>query len=67
MATIDTYKYKLLDFFVCPSDFDIVYQNPTRKIAIYQLEQDIPTDEINFDGKKDFEHLRDPLRIIRKT
>jgi hypothetical protein len=50
MATIDQYKHKLLGFIECPSDYDIVYDNPTRNIAVYQLEQDIPIDEIDFDG-----------------
>ena len=52
MASIDKYEHKLLDYFHCPSDFELVYQNSTREIAIYQLEQDIPADEPDFDGKK---------------
>ena len=52
MATIDKYKHKLLGFINCPSDFDIVYNSPVREIAIYELEQDIPNDENDFDGKK---------------
>lgn len=52
MATIDQYKHKLLDFFICPSDYNLVNGNNTRQIAIYQLEQDIPFDEYRFDGMK---------------
>ena len=51
MATIDTYKHKILGFIDCPSTFDFVYNNKTRKIAIYQILEDIPQDEEDFDGK----------------
>ena len=52
MASIDKYEHRVLGFFHCPSDFELVYQNSTKEIAIYQLEQDIPNDELDFDGKK---------------
>jgi hypothetical protein len=51
MASIDQYKHRLLGFISCPSDFDFVYNSPTRDIAIYELLQDIPDDEKDFDGK----------------
>lgn len=51
MASIDQYKHRLLGFANCPSDFDFVYRNSTRQIAIYELEQSIPSDEKDFDGK----------------
>jgi hypothetical protein len=51
MSSIDQYKHKLLGFINCPSSFDIVYENPTRDVAIYLLLEDIPLDEEKFDGK----------------
>ena len=51
MATIDQYKHKLLGFINCPSDYDFVFNNPTRDIAVYELLEDIPDNEIDFDGK----------------
>ena len=50
MATIDAYKHKLLDFFYCPSDYNLVNNNSTKKIAIYILEENVPDDEYIFDG-----------------
>lgn len=52
MSTIDTYKHNLLGFIHCPSKYDFIYNNPTRKIAIYELLEDIPNDEQELDGKK---------------
>jgi hypothetical protein len=52
MASIDQYKHRLLGFINCPSDYEIVYLNPTRDIAVYELLDDIPEDEDDFDGKK---------------
>jgi hypothetical protein len=52
MSAINQYKHKLLDFFDCKSDYEIVFGNSTKNIAIYILEQDIPTEEKDFDGKK---------------
>jgi hypothetical protein len=51
MATIDLYSHQFIGFINCPSDFDIIKNNTARKIAIYELEQDIPDDEKEFDGK----------------
>ena len=51
MASIDQYNHELLGFVECPSDYDFVYENPTREIAIYRLLQDVPKDELDFDGK----------------
>ena len=51
MSAIDQYQHELLDFFHCPSDHDLVFENPTRKIGIYRLLQDIPPEEENFAGK----------------
>jgi len=51
MSSIDIYKHKLLDFFECPSDFELVFGNSTKSIAIYELEEDIPEEELAFDGK----------------
>ena len=52
MSSIDQYKHSILDFIELKfhGDFDI----PTnlKKIAIYQLNQDIPADEVAFDGKE---------------
>ena len=51
MASIDQYKHRLLGFINCPSDYEIVYNNPTRDIAVYELLEDVPKDESDFDGK----------------
>jgi hypothetical protein len=51
MASIDQYKHRLLGFINCPSDYEIVDNNPTRDIAVYELLEDIPKDETDFDGK----------------
>lgn len=51
MSAIDQYKHKLLGFVECPSSFDIVRHNSTRKIAIYELLENIPVEEDDFDGK----------------
>lgn len=51
MSAIDQYKHKHLGFIECPSSFDLVYNNQTKKIAIYELMENIPTDEKDFDGK----------------
>jgi len=51
MSAIDQYKHRLLGFIECPSSFDIVYNNSTRKIAIYELLENIPVEEDDFDGK----------------
>lgn len=51
MSAIDQYKHRLLGFTECPSSFEIIYSNPIRKVAIYELLEDIPSDEDNFDGK----------------
>ena len=51
MSSIDQYEHELLDFIECPSADDFVDGNPTRKIAIYRLKQNIPGDETHFDGK----------------
>ena len=51
MASIDQYKHRHLGFISCPSDYDFVYNSSTRDIGIYELLQDIPDDERDFDGK----------------
>lgn len=51
MAAIDQYKYRLIDTIECPADDDFVYNSPTRTIAIYELLEDIPPQENDFDGK----------------
>jgi hypothetical protein len=51
MSAIDQYKHRHLGFIECPSTFDFVYNNQTRKIAIYELLENIPYDEQDFDGK----------------
>ncbi|UZR98557.1 hypothetical protein [Chondrinema litorale] len=51
MAAIDQYKHELLDFFHCPSDFDLIFGNPIKKIAVYQLLESIPKNEKSFDGE----------------
>lgn len=51
MSSIEQYKHKHLGFMQCPSDYDFVGGNSTRQIGVYQLEQDVPDDEKDFDGK----------------
>jgi len=51
MSAIDQYKHRHLGFIECPSTFDIVFNNSTRKIAIYELLENIPINENDFDGK----------------
>ena len=51
MSAIDRYKHQLLGFIKCESDYDIMNNNSTRKVAIYKLEQNIPQDEKDFDGE----------------
>lgn len=51
MASIDQYKHRLLGFIECPSKYDFVYQNSTRNLAVYELMENIPADEKDFDGK----------------
>ncbi len=52
MSSIDKYQHNLIGFIKCDSDYDIVYNNSTRLIAVYKLQQDIPNDEQDFDGRK---------------
>ncbi|OIN57375.1 hypothetical protein [Arsenicibacter rosenii] len=51
MAAIDQYKHRLIHTIECPADDDFVYGSPTRTIAIYELLEDIPSSEKDFDGK----------------
>lgn len=51
MASIDQYKHRLLGFIECPSSFEFIYLNATREIPVYHLLENIPTSEIDFDGK----------------
>ena len=50
MSAIDRYKHELLGFIMCPSTYDFVPFNDTRKIAIYKLLQSIPEGENDFHG-----------------
>lgn len=51
MSAINQYNHRLLGFIECPSTFDFVYNSQTKKIAIYELLENIPIDEKDFDGK----------------
>ena len=51
MSTIDQYKHRHLGFIECPSTFDFVFKNSNRKIAVYELVENIPANESDFDGK----------------
>ena len=52
MSAIDIYQQTLLGFIECPSTNSFVsFNEDTRKIAIYELLEDIPVDEECFDGK----------------
>ena len=51
MSSIDVYRHIHLGFIECPSTYGFVYSNDTRKMAIYELLEDIPSDEEDFDGK----------------
>jgi hypothetical protein len=51
MSAIDVYKHSHLGFIECPSSYDFVYNSKTRRIAIYELLDNISNDEKEFDGK----------------
>jgi hypothetical protein len=51
MSAIDQYKHRLIGTIECPADDDFVYLSPTRTIAVYELLEDVPAEEKNFDGK----------------
>jgi hypothetical protein len=51
MSAIDVYRHNHLGFIECPSSYDFVFASKTRKIAIYELLDNIPDDEMDFDGK----------------
>ena len=52
MSAIDQYKHKIILAFECPSTFPFIYRNKnSRTIVIYQLLEDVPDDEVSFDGK----------------
>jgi hypothetical protein len=52
MSSIDRYNHIILGYISCPSSFDFVFQNNTREIPIYQVLENIPSDENDFEGKK---------------
>lgn len=51
MSSIDCYQHRLLEFIECPSSFDFINGSPNKKVAIYELLENIPGDERDFDGK----------------
>ncbi|WP_316830005.1 hypothetical protein [Pedobacter aquatilis] len=51
MSAIDKYNHRHLGFIECPSTFNFIYNNDTRKVAIYELQEDMTADELDFDGK----------------
>lgn len=52
MSAIDVYKHTLLGFIECPSTNNFIsFDNGSRKIAVYELLENIPSDEDCFDGK----------------
>ncbi len=51
MSQIDKYQHNLIGFIECPSTFNFVFNNSTRKIAIYELLENITKNENSFDGK----------------
>ncbi|HRH47138.1 MAG TPA: hypothetical protein PLP23_00225 [Panacibacter sp.] len=52
MSAIDAYKHRVLGFIECPSVNSFVdFNEDTRKIALYELLENIPADEKCFDGK----------------
>ena len=51
MSAIDKYKHQQLGFIECSASFDFVFNSSTRRIALYQLLEDIPIEESDFDGK----------------
>lgn len=52
MSAIDQYQHRFLGSVHCPSDYDIVYNSPTREVCVYELLEDVPFGEKDFDGKK---------------
>ena len=51
MSAIDCYRHNRLGFIECPSSYDFVYASKTRLFAIYELLDNIPQHEEDFDGK----------------
>lgn len=51
MSAIDQYKHECIGKVKCPSCFNIVYASDTKEIPVYRLKEDIPGNEIDFDGK----------------
>ncbi len=53
MSAIDQYKHSHIGFIRCPSNYNFVNIDSSDKkvIALYFLEQDIPMNEPDFDGK----------------
>lgn len=53
MSAIDQYCYTCLGIVHCPSTYPIMYgNNDARDIPIYRLDEDVPPDEQDFQGKK---------------
>ena len=52
MSSIDNYKHKLIGFINCPSDYSLISGRNNNNVAIYLIEENIPSDESMFDGKK---------------
>lgn len=50
MSAINQYSHSYLGDIECPSTYAFVHENETRRIAIYELLEDIH-DEKDFDGK----------------
>ena len=50
MSSIDVYRHNHLGFIECPSTYNFVAHNNTRHVAIYELLENIPSDEGDFDG-----------------
>ena len=52
MSVIDVYKHKLLGFIECPSTNSFInFNEETRRIAVYELLENIPVEKDSFDGK----------------
>ena len=51
MSSIDQCQHKHISFIECPTDHELALSCSSKQLAIYQLEQDIPSSEKSFDGK----------------
>jgi hypothetical protein len=54
MSAIDQYRFTCLGVVACPSPYKVIYRSekPGAQIPIYHLEEDIPDEETDFQGRR---------------